>query len=147
MRYVFTDVWLCSYKVILYLFSHLWWHRSGVWNCARCTYKILNCCMFLVHFSSLGFSELNLNFVYVKTQMSWEGDEYGYVLLVDSMIGGHFLFTFLIFFHFFNFFSKNTKWQKKRYNINNKKTDTKRMENLCINWICVLTVFVGLCNV
>ena len=38
--------------------------------------------------------------------MSWEGDEYGYVLLVDSMIGGHFLFKFLIFFHFSTFFLK-----------------------------------------
>ena len=136
MRYVFTDVCLYSYKVILYLFSHLWWHRSGVGNCARCTDKILNCCMFPVHFSSLCFSELNLNFLYVKTQMSWEGDEYGYVLLVDSMIGGHFLFTFLIFFHFSTFFLKIRNDKKRGKILIIKKRTQKRWR------ICVLTEFV-----
>ena len=136
MRYVFTDVCLYSYKVILYLFSHLWWRRSGVGNCARCTDKILNCCMFLVHFSSLCFSELNLNFLYVKTQMSWEGDEYGYVLLVDSMIGGHFLFTFLIFFHFSTFFLKILNDKKRGKILIIKKRTQKRWR------ICVLTEFV-----
>ena len=121
MRYVFTDVCLYSYKVILYLFSHLWWRRSGVGNCARCTDKILNCCMSLVHFLPYVFWSWIWIFYMLRLKCLEKGMSMDMYFWLIRWLADIFYLHFLFSFIFSTFFLKirNDKKRGKIFIIKN----------------------------